>query len=310
MSGATLQRRCTTVRRPRARSRRCEELLADGDADRVGRANVSGISPGSSRWSVSSRHGRSSSIHARGSLRRPRTEGCGRAYRGPCSATSSCWRVTPRPPGVNTRHCAGICEESGELGLLSTYAADLAESLRELDDDAGAEHWSRISEGHAASDDVSAQFAWRAARATVLARRGELEEAERLARQAVEFGGPHGCPQQARRGPALPRRGASPERRRSRRLTRRSLRRSRSTSERETSPLVGQRREAPLGASRPNSLLLHRTDDRRRRRACRRGWLTRRAGTPLTSQPARATSAVIRRMSPSFPGVACAGHCR
>ena len=36
------------------------------------------------------------------------------------------------------------------------------------------------------SDDFSAQAAWRAVQAKILARRGEHEEAERLAREAVE----------------------------------------------------------------------------------------------------------------------------
>jgi tetratricopeptide (TPR) repeat protein len=83
-----------------------------------------------------------------------------------------------------------FCEENDELGLLSTYATDLAEALIQLDDDGGAEHWTDVSSSHAASDDISAQFAWRAVRAKVLARKGRHEDAMALAREAVALAEP------------------------------------------------------------------------------------------------------------------------
>ena len=79
------------------------------------------------------------------------------------------------------------------------YAADRPKRFGKLDDDAGAEHWSCISEEHGESDDVSAQFAWRAARAPVLNLSCESRKPERLPRQAVELGAPTGRPQQAPR---------------------------------------------------------------------------------------------------------------
>jgi tetratricopeptide (TPR) repeat protein len=82
--------------------------------------------------------------------------------------------------------CDGL-EAAGEKGFLSTMAAMLAEALYaqgRLDE---AEAAVRRSREAATSDDFNAQAMWRAAQAKILARRGELEEAERLAREAIEI---------------------------------------------------------------------------------------------------------------------------
>jgi hypothetical protein len=76
------------------------------------------------------------------------------------------------------------CEQSGDFGALATSAADLADVLCELGEYDEADRWTLVSESRAAADDVGAQFAWRAARAKVLARRGAATEAERLALEA------------------------------------------------------------------------------------------------------------------------------
>ncbi len=82
--------------------------------------------------------------------------------------------------------CDGL-EAAGETGFLSTMAAMLAEALYaqgRLDE---AEAAVRRSREAATSDDFNAQAMWRAAQAKILARRGELEEGERLAREAIEI---------------------------------------------------------------------------------------------------------------------------
>jgi ATP/maltotriose-dependent transcriptional regulator MalT len=73
----------------------------------------------------------------------------------------------------------------GERGYLSTSAALLAHALyaqNELDE---AERFTRLSEDAAASEDVFSQVLWRAVRAKIRARRGELAEAEAMGREAV-----------------------------------------------------------------------------------------------------------------------------
>jgi tetratricopeptide (TPR) repeat protein len=77
-------------------------------------------------------------------------------------------------------------ERMGETNYISTTAALLAEVLYRQGDLEGAEEHTRISEELAAQDDVSSQFRWRGVRAKILATRGYAEEAEKLAREAVE----------------------------------------------------------------------------------------------------------------------------
>jgi tetratricopeptide (TPR) repeat protein len=68
---------------------------------------------------------------------------------------------------------------------LSTAAAALAQALYELDRLDEAETWTQRSRELGASDDLATQALWRQAEAKLLARRGQTEEAERLAREAV-----------------------------------------------------------------------------------------------------------------------------
>jgi tetratricopeptide (TPR) repeat protein len=75
----------------------------------------------------------------------------------------------------------------GERYLLSSVAGLLAEALANLGRIDEAEALSLETEALSAEDDVDAQTLWRTARARVLAARGELVEAEALARDAVEL---------------------------------------------------------------------------------------------------------------------------
>ena len=76
----------------------------------------------------------------------------------------------------------------GERGLLSTVAGFLAHALYAAGDDEEAARFSRASEEVTAVDDVFSQMLWRSSRAKILARQGSLEQAEALAREAVEIG--------------------------------------------------------------------------------------------------------------------------
>jgi len=73
----------------------------------------------------------------------------------------------------------------GETSTLSTNAALLARTLElqgRLDE---AERFTILSEQKASADDVASQITWRGVRARILARRGRLEEAQRLARDGA-----------------------------------------------------------------------------------------------------------------------------
>jgi hypothetical protein len=75
--------------------------------------------------------------------------------------------------------------QAGDEGYLASTAVELADVLAHRGHDDEALQLTEISEAAAAPDDIAAQFVWRRVRARVIARRGSLQEAERLARDAV-----------------------------------------------------------------------------------------------------------------------------
>lgn len=85
------------------------------------------------------------------------------------------------------RQACEMLEEMGEMGFLSTRAASLAQALYVQGEYEEAERFTHLSEERGASDDIHTQSAWRSVRAKVLARRGEAESAEELAREAVRL---------------------------------------------------------------------------------------------------------------------------
>ena len=80
-----------------------------------------------------------------------------------------------------------IFDELGDRGWLPAFAAALAKSLCDQNKFTEAEPYAQVSEELAASDDVDAQIEWREAKARVIARRGLVEDALRLGREAVEI---------------------------------------------------------------------------------------------------------------------------
>jgi predicted ATPase/class 3 adenylate cyclase len=75
--------------------------------------------------------------------------------------------------------------EMGERSFRSTVAGLLAHALCALGEYDEADHFSRVCEDDAVEGDVFSQVLWRSARAKVLARRGEADAAEAVAREAV-----------------------------------------------------------------------------------------------------------------------------
>ncbi len=80
-----------------------------------------------------------------------------------------------------------ILDEAGDEGHKSTSAASLALALCDLDRYAEAEPYAEEALRIGAEDDLATQSPGRSARARVLSARGEFDEAERLAREAVEL---------------------------------------------------------------------------------------------------------------------------
>jgi len=80
-----------------------------------------------------------------------------------------------------------ILRDMGESAYLSTAATLLAQALNDQGRYDEAEDETKVSEDAASPEDLASQIGWRAERARALARRGELLEGERLAREALEL---------------------------------------------------------------------------------------------------------------------------
>ena len=83
----------------------------------------------------------------------------------------------------------GILDEIGESVNFPDLAAKLADALYAQGDDDRAFELSEVSKQATAPDDLSAGVQWRAVQAKLLARRGDVEQAEALAREAVALAG-------------------------------------------------------------------------------------------------------------------------
>jgi predicted ATPase/class 3 adenylate cyclase len=85
------------------------------------------------------------------------------------------------------RWCYRVLEEMGDKAFLSTTAAYLAQVIYAQGRDEEAERFTERGEELAASGDIATQAMWRSVRAKVLVKRGDVDEAEQLAREALAF---------------------------------------------------------------------------------------------------------------------------
>jgi tetratricopeptide (TPR) repeat protein len=83
------------------------------------------------------------------------------------------------------RETCETAQATGELGNFMWFCCNLAQALLALGRDDEAEQWLERGHGTAPTDERLPRMLWRQVRGKVLARRGELEEGERLAREAV-----------------------------------------------------------------------------------------------------------------------------
>jgi tetratricopeptide (TPR) repeat protein len=87
------------------------------------------------------------------------------------------------------RRSCELLEDLGEVGYRYNAVSQLAASLAALGRLDEAEELTRAAQEGADPDDISSQILWLNARALVLARRGEADEAVRLASSAVSLAG-------------------------------------------------------------------------------------------------------------------------
>ena len=85
------------------------------------------------------------------------------------------------------REMCDTAEAAGELGNFMWFCCNFADALLELGRDDEADKWLERGYETAPSEERLPRMLWRQAKAKVVARRGEYEEGERLAREAVGF---------------------------------------------------------------------------------------------------------------------------
>jgi tetratricopeptide (TPR) repeat protein len=98
------------------------------------------------------------------------------------------WAGDPAAAAGLAADACGLLDDLGEKSMLSSAAGPLAQALYALDRLEEADAWAGRAAELGASDDAFTQMLWQQVRAKLLARRGQHEEAEQLAREAVTIG--------------------------------------------------------------------------------------------------------------------------
>jgi tetratricopeptide (TPR) repeat protein len=104
------------------------------------------------------------------------------------SAAVELWAGDPAAAAKLGADACGLLDDLGEKTMLSNAAGTLAQALYALDRLDEADVWAGRAAELGASDDAFTQLLWRQVRAKLLARRGQHEEAERLAGESVAIG--------------------------------------------------------------------------------------------------------------------------
>ncbi|HEV8602009.1 MAG TPA: BTAD domain-containing putative transcriptional regulator [Gaiellaceae bacterium] len=169
--------------------RRCEELLEDAVSDRACEANLLVFMGGLEAMRGEFDQARELVAGARSTFEEI---GLTAAIANFCGAIGGAIEMANEDyaaAAVILRESCDSLAQMHERALLASRAAELAEALCALRRFEEADQWARLSEEHAAGDDMDAQMAWRAAGAEVKAGTGVLLQAEELARDAVLLAG-------------------------------------------------------------------------------------------------------------------------
>jgi predicted ATPase/class 3 adenylate cyclase len=166
--------------------RRCEELLATAPNNAAVEAAIASTLAGLYARQGRIDEARSTQSHA-AALYDELGLGYMRAVRSLATASIEQLAGNDEVATAALRGGHDALEQMGERGARSTVAAFLAQALAEAGRYAEAEEFAAISEQTGALADVVTQAVWRSARARALLQRGEPDDAERLARTAVDL---------------------------------------------------------------------------------------------------------------------------
>ena len=167
----------------------CEGLLREHNGDRASEANIilwlGGLEAMRKNYADARDHvSRARTIYQEFGLAMNAVDSCGRAL--------AAIDMLARMPAQAERSLQNGCEFlrlHHQIALLATRAGELAESIYEQGRYGDAEVWTRVARESAGSDDLDAALSWQPVQAKILARQGELDGAERLARETLELVG-------------------------------------------------------------------------------------------------------------------------
>jgi len=166
---------------------RCEQILSEEVTDRAGRASILTFLGG-----LAAQRGDFDEARDRVASARRTYEDLGQRTVAAtyCGALLGDIELLAGEFATAERILSELCAELQRMedySHLSSRASDLGEALHAQNRLDEAEEWAEIAETHAATDDLSAQVLWRLVRAKIVARRGEVKVAVRLARDAVRL---------------------------------------------------------------------------------------------------------------------------
>jgi tetratricopeptide (TPR) repeat protein len=164
----------------------CEQLLDSGLNDRQDECNVIGMLAQLRAMNGQPQAARSLYRRARATLR-DLGQGVNAAASGLCVAEVELLGGDLALAEREIRADYEFLTRNGETYYRSTLALLLSRIIRDQGRDDEALALSVVAEESAAADDLLSQALWRAVRAPILARAGRLEEAESMARAAVEL---------------------------------------------------------------------------------------------------------------------------
>jgi tetratricopeptide (TPR) repeat protein len=165
---------------------KCEQLIAEGLADRQAEAIV--MCTMAQLRAMNGEFDVARSLYRRGrSLLRDLGQGVNAASTGLDLARVELLAGDLATAEREVRADLQFLTARGESYFLSTMAALLSRVVRDQGRDEEALALSKTAEEASAADDVEAQALWRSIRAPILARLGQVEEAETLARAALDL---------------------------------------------------------------------------------------------------------------------------
>jgi tetratricopeptide (TPR) repeat protein len=97
------------------------------------------------------------------------------------------WAGNPDVAESALRESCDALQSIGDRTMLTSLASFLAEALYMQGKLGESEHWTHVSEQAAGPEDLEAQADWRCVRGKILARRGRFDDADAMAREALEI---------------------------------------------------------------------------------------------------------------------------